>query len=151
VRQEAAKLAAKFGIKEVGPALFETTSDPKRPVAVRVETLRALDALKDERLDKAIQLALDDQQPMLRTEGRRVLGKHRPAEGVAALGKALDTGTTIERQGALAVLGEMKDAATESLLARWMDKLLAQQVPSEIQLDLLEAAAKHPTKGLKDQ
>jgi quinoprotein glucose dehydrogenase len=151
VRQEGAKLAAKFGIREVGPALFETTADPKRPVVVRVETLRALDALKDERLDKAIQLALDDEQPTLRTEGRRLLAKRKPAEAVAALERALDASTTIERQGAMSVLGEMKDSAAETLLARWMEKLLAQKVPAEIQLDLLEAAAKHPTQGLKDQ
>ncbi len=50
VRQEGAKLAAKLGIKEVGPALFEMAADTKRPVAVRIETLQALDTLKDERL-----------------------------------------------------------------------------------------------------
>jgi quinoprotein glucose dehydrogenase len=151
VRQEGAKLAAKFGIKEVGPTLFEMVADAKRPTDVRIETLRALNTLKDERLDRAIRIALHDQEPTLRTEGRRLLAKRNPDQAVASLEKALDAGPTIERQGAFAILGEMQEPAAEALLARWMDKLLAKETPPEIQLDLLEAAAKHPTQGLKNQ
>jgi quinoprotein glucose dehydrogenase len=151
VRQESAKLAAKLGIKEVGPALFEMVGDAKRPAAVRIETLKALDTLKDERLDRAVQLALDDREPTLRTEGRRLLAKRKPADAVASLEKALESGPTIERQGALAVLGDMKDPAADALLGRWLEKLLAKQAPPEIQLDLLEAAAKHSTRDLNAQ
>jgi quinoprotein glucose dehydrogenase len=151
VRQEGAKLAAKFGIKEVGPALFEMIADAKRPVAVRIDTLHALDTLKDERIEKAIQVALDDTQPTLRTEGRRLLAKRKPAEAIASLEKALESGPIVERQGAFAVLGELQDPAADTVLARWMDKLLANQAPPEIQLDLLDAAAKHSSQSLKEQ
>ncbi|HEY1861921.1 MAG TPA: PVC-type heme-binding CxxCH protein, partial [Gemmataceae bacterium] len=149
VRQEGAKLAAKLGIKEVGPTLLEMVADKKRPAAVRTESLHALDTLKDERIEKAITLTLDDEQPTLRTEARRLLAKRKPAEAIASLEKALETGPFIERQGAFAVLGEMKEPAADALLARWMDKLLATQAPPEIQLDLLEAAAKHSSQELK--
>ena len=56
VRREAARVAAALGIKEVGQLLFDMATDGKRPAAVRVEMLRALEALKDSRLDKATEL-----------------------------------------------------------------------------------------------
>jgi quinoprotein glucose dehydrogenase len=149
LRQEAAKVASKFGIKEVGPLLLATVADPKREVPVRVEMLRALDALKDERLPQALRLALADTDPRLRTEGRRVLARVRPEEALGSLKAALADGALTERQGALATLGEMKGPAADQVLAEWLDRLLAGQVDAEVQLDLLEAAAKRPAAEVK--
>jgi quinoprotein glucose dehydrogenase len=149
VRGEAAKVAAALGIKEVGPALFEFASDTKRPAAVRVEMLRALEALKDSRLEKATGLALTDAEPRVRAEGRRLLAKAKPAEALPGLTKALEKGELIEKQGALAVLGDMKGAEADAVLGKALDKLLAKDYPAQLQLDLLEAAAKQP--ALKDR
>jgi quinoprotein glucose dehydrogenase len=149
VRKEAARVAAKLGIKEIGPALFALASDPKQPAGVRVETLRALAALKDERLEKALKLALDDAEPRLRAEGRRVLAGLRPAEALVALASALEKGTTLEKQQALDVLGGMKTEKAEAILERWLDRLLAGGVPAEARLDLVEAAEKHPALARK--
>jgi quinoprotein glucose dehydrogenase len=149
VRKEAARVAARLGIKEIGPALFGLAGDTKQPAAVRVETLRALAALKDDRLDRAVKLALDDAEPRLRAEGRRVLAALRPAEALPALASALEKGSTVEKQQAFDVLGAMKGEHVESLLGRWLDRLLAGQVPAEVRLDLVEAAEKHPTADIK--
>jgi quinoprotein glucose dehydrogenase len=151
VRREGVKVAAKFGIKEVGPFLLETLADKKSPSGTRIETLRALEALKDERLEKGIKLALEDDDPRLRNEGRRALAKRQPAEAISSLEKALEKGSLVEQQGAFAVLGDIKDRAAATLLSRWMDTLLAKQVPPEAQLDLLDAAAKHSAADLKDK
>ena len=67
VRKQAASVAVKFGIKEVGPALLATVTDEKQPAAVRAETLLALHSLKDANLDKAVKLALADKEPTYRT------------------------------------------------------------------------------------
>jgi quinoprotein glucose dehydrogenase len=147
VRQEGAKLAAKLGIKDAGPVLFEMITDKNQPAAMRVESLRALEKLKDERLDRAIKLALDDDEPRVRNEGRRLLAKRLPAEAFKSLEKALATGPIVERQGALAILGDLKDPAVDEILSRWIDDI--EHVPAEVRLDLLEAAAKHPTKDMK--
>jgi quinoprotein glucose dehydrogenase len=45
----------------------------------------------------------------------------------------------------------MKSAEADQLLAQWLDRLLARQVPAEVQLDLLEAAAKRGTPALKEK
>jgi quinoprotein glucose dehydrogenase len=149
LRREAARVAAKLGIKEVGPVLFDLAVDVKRPTTTRIETLRALDTLKDARLEKARGLALKDTDPRLRAEGRRLLAKANPSAALPLLREALERGETAERQGAYLALAEMKGPEADALLARELDRLLAGQLPAEVQLDLLEAAAQRPVESLK--
>jgi quinoprotein glucose dehydrogenase len=147
VRQEGAKLAAKLGIKEVGPVLLQMAADKEQQATTRIESIRALETLKDERIEKAMKLALEDAEPRVRNEGRRLMAKKQPAEAIKSLNKAIAGGPVVERQGALAILGDIKDPAADEVLARWMDNI--EKVPAEVRLDLLEAAAKHPTKDMK--
>jgi quinoprotein glucose dehydrogenase len=151
VRQEAAKVAAGLGVQEVGPVLFDLAADGKRPTATRIESLRALESLRDDRLEKAMRLALQDADPRVRTEGRRLLSHVRAEEALTELGHALERASMSERQGAFAILGEMKGLRTEAELAKWLDKLLADEVPPEARLDLLEAAGRHPTAAIKEK
>jgi quinoprotein glucose dehydrogenase len=151
VRQEATKLAASLGIKEVGPVLMELAADTKRSPQVRVETLRALQALKDPNLTKAMDLALKDREPHVRNEGRRLLAKVDPSKALQELTRAVESGDMVERQGAFRTLGDMNTAAADSLLAFWLGKLLDNQLAPEAHLDLLEAAAKRPSAELKDK
>ncbi len=140
VRQEAAKLAATLGIKEVGPVLMELAADTTRPPQVRVDTLRALETLQDPNLNKAREMALQDKEPRVRDEGRRLLARANPAEGLRELTRALEEGEIIERQGAFRTLGDLKADGVDALLARWLGKLLDKKLPPEVELDLLEAA-----------
>ncbi len=151
IRQEAAKLAAGLGIKEVGPLLMELVSDTTRPAQVRVDTLRALETLKDANLAKATDLALKDKEPRVRNEGRRLLVKVRPEEGLKELARALDEGEIVEKQGAFRTLGDLKAPDVDALLTTWMGQLVAGKLPPEMHLDLLESVAKHPSAELKDQ
>jgi quinoprotein glucose dehydrogenase len=151
LRREGARVAARLGIKEIGPLLLESVADRQRPVSERVEMLRALEALQDERLPQAMKLALDDDQARLRIEGRRVLAKLQPGEVMGVLQAALERGEGIERQAALAVLGGLPGPAADGALEKWLDKLLAGQVPLELQLDLLEAAGQRTSPALKDK
>jgi quinoprotein glucose dehydrogenase len=149
VRQEAAGVAAALGIKEVGPALFAMLRESRWPAQVRVESLRALAALRDGRLDEGVRLALADTEPRLRNEGRRLLARSKPTEALPLLEAALESAQMLERQGAFATLGEMKEPGAEALLVKWLDRLLAGQVATEARLDLLEAAGKHAAAAIK--
>jgi quinoprotein glucose dehydrogenase len=148
VRQEAAKLAGKYGIKEVGPVLLEIAVDTTKPAGVRVETLKALAALKDARLEEAMDKALKDSNALVRTAGRRILASVHPEKLVEELKAALEAGDATDRQGALAILAEQKQDQAAPLLEPWLDKLLAGKVQPEIHLDLLEAAAKIQTPAI---
>jgi quinoprotein glucose dehydrogenase len=149
VRQEAARLAAKLGIKEIGPVLFAMVVDKERPASVRAETLKALAALHDDRVGKAIDAALADSDPRLRTEGRRQLARRDPPKALPLVERALAKGTLLDRQGAFAILGEMKGRQAEALLVHWLQKMLAGELAPEAHLDLLEAAGRHATSSIK--
>jgi quinoprotein glucose dehydrogenase len=145
VRSEAAKLAAKVGLKDMGPVLLAIASDVKRPAALRVETLKALAALKDSRLEAAMKMALADNDPRVRTEGRRILAVLDPDAIIDELNRALSKGDTLDRQGAFAILGDLDVRGTTALLEYWLSQVVeGGEVEKEVYLDLLEASAKHP-------
>ena len=149
VRQEAAKVAAGLGIKEVAPALLALAADDKRPSSARVEALRALESLHDSNLEKATRSALKDADPRVRSEGRRLLSHLRPEEALTELGHVLKNGQVIERQRAFAILGDMKRPCAEAELTKWLDKLLAGKVVPEVRLDLFDAANRHATAAIQ--
>jgi quinoprotein glucose dehydrogenase len=149
IRQEGARVAATLGMKEIGPILLDMVITKSQPVPVRTEALHALATLHDPKLDQAIKAALADSHAQVRAEGRRLLARLEPVKAIGELQRALEHGEPIERQSALAALGEMTGPAAEGALSRWLDKLLAGQVSLESRLDLLEAALRHPTREIK--
>jgi quinoprotein glucose dehydrogenase len=152
VRQEAARVAAQLGVKEIGPALFALAADRTRPAQVRIDTLQALAVLKDKRLDEAVKAALADGDPRLRGEARRLQARQNPAEGVKSLAAALEHGPVVEKQLAFETLGEMKgNGDAEALLLAWLDRLNAGKAPAEARLDLVEAAGRVGTPAMKQK
>ena len=71
-----------------------------------------------------------------------MLAKVDPAAAIAPLQDRLEHGSVAERKGAIAILAAMPGERARQLLAGWLDRLIAGKVPPEIQLDLIEAAAK---------
>ncbi|HYV27185.1 MAG TPA: c-type cytochrome, partial [Candidatus Eisenbacteria bacterium] len=118
---------------------------------IRVEALKALAALKDQRLAFAVQLALADKNETLRKEGAKLQAQLNPRDASEALKETLEHGTIGEKQTALQILGTITNASTERVLSEWMDTLLAGKVPRELQLDVLEAAEKLASPVLKEK
>jgi quinoprotein glucose dehydrogenase len=144
VRSEGAKLAAKHGIKEVGPVLRATVADARRPSAVRVASLKALETLKDVQLDAVAQTAIKDDDYRLRNVARRILlTKEDPRDAVKGLAKLLQDGVLIaERQGAFAILADINSPLADDVFGGWLTRLIDKQVPPELELDILQAARK---------
>jgi quinoprotein glucose dehydrogenase len=153
VRAAGADLAAKHGIKEVGPVLRELVADRSRPSSVRVATLKALEALKDVQLTPVAEAALKDDDPRVRHEARRILlARAAPEDAVKALANLIDKApSTFERQGALSVLAGMNAPQADEVLGQWLDRVLANQVPPELELDILEAARKRVAPPMKQK
>jgi quinoprotein glucose dehydrogenase len=149
VRQEGARLAGALGIKEAAPALVEMVREASRACATRVAALKSLHTLHDARLQRAVEAALNSAEPRLRTEGLRIFAGLRPADTVPRLEAALEHGDQRERQGALTILGTLHVPGVDPLLAQWLDRLAAGQVPPELRLDLLEAAERRSSPDLK--
>jgi quinoprotein glucose dehydrogenase len=144
VRTAAVITTAALAIKEAGTDLAAIVADRELSDQTRTEALKALDTLADPRRIDAAQRALLLQGPRSRTEALRVLAKVDPAAAIQPLRDRLAHGTTAEQQGAIAVLAVMPGDAARRELAIWLDRLVAGQVPPEIQLDLIEATRGRP-------
>jgi putative heme-binding domain-containing protein len=149
VQKESASVAAKIGITEVGPFLFDLLSDAKAAAGARVEALSALDTLKDKRTQEAANAAIASDSPKLRNAGRAVLMKSKPKEVFVQLKDVLSKDNTIEKQGALALLAGFKSAEADDLVESWLDKLIKHEAPGELQLDILESAAERTGERVK--
>ncbi|MBI3862808.1 MAG: HEAT repeat domain-containing protein [Planctomycetia bacterium] len=144
LRQTATKVAVKLAVKEVGPVLMQLVTESDQPAQTRSDALEALAGLDDARLPEAIEAALAADQPALRAVARRALARIQPEAALAEVARALESGELIEKQSALALLGEIKGSGSAALLVEWLSKAIAGEAPIEVQLDLLEAAAKRP-------
>lgn len=151
VSAEGAKVAATFGITEVGPTLLALLSDAKQPAPSRAEALLALAALKDSKLDEAVKTSLSDEQPAVRAAAREVLFSKDQQAGLVALGSAVESGTPLERQSALALLAMSRVPGTDVIVEKAVDGLLAGKLPEEVKLDVIEAAAKRANGSIKQK
>jgi len=140
IKEAGIVLAAKYEIKAAAPLLAKMVVDTKRPVDVRVASLKALDKLAYPKIIDVAHTAIKDHHPAVRVTGRTILAKHRPAEAVPVLVQAIEKGDTTEKQGAIQTLADIQTPAATEILVRWMKRLNNQQVPAAIQLDLLKAA-----------
>ncbi len=144
VRGAAVLAAAALRLKEAGEPLALLAVDREQPDRIRAEAIKALDLLEDPRRIAATHRALVLPGAKSRTEALRVLAKLDPAAAIAPLEDRIAHGSTAERQGAVMVLAAMPGDEPRKALLGWLNRLIAGQVPAEIQLDLIEAAAKRP-------
>ena len=144
VRTAAVIATAALAIKEAGTDMAAIVGDRELSDQTRTEALKALDTLADPRRIDAAQRALLLPGNRSRTEALRVLAKVDPIAAIRPLRDRLAHGTTAEQQGAIAVLAVMPGDAARRELALWLDRLVAGQVPPEIQLDLIEATKARP-------
>ncbi len=151
VQEMVAKLVAKLSIPGAGEPLAQLASNDKAGSAARIEALKALAALKDANLAKAAAAAVRDKDAKVRAEGLQALAGADPAAAVKVIADIVNTGTVIEQQSGVAALGQMKGREADAVLGALLDRLIANQLPGEIQLDVLDAAKKRNAAELKDK
>lgn len=120
---------------------------------IRIAALQALAAMSSPKITAALDLALLDRNAALRAAGQELLNTVdlQAAELVSKFQKILDNNTTPEKQQALASLAEIEDPAAESLLQKWLSKLLDKTIDPAVQLDLMEAINNSSFSTLKTQ
>ena len=151
VKLAAIKVATKLGIKEGANAAFALLADDKQRGDVRVEALKALASLKAAKLADAVKIALAATDEGLRNEANKIQARLKPGDATAKIRTSLETGTTGEKQSAFATLATVPGAAADEIFSLWIDKLLAKQVPAELQLDLIAAAQQRQALTVKDK
>ncbi len=149
VKEAAVQAAGALEIKAAG-AKVALLAGKGKSTGVRVAALKALAALKDDRLAVAVMAAVEDKDANLRKEGTKLLAQLKAPNVVALLEKlATDEGAVGVRQNAVESLGRMAGADAEKALSKLLEALLAAKLPAALRLDVLEAAAQKP--ALKDK
>ncbi len=151
IRVAAIRAAEGLSLADASPAIFTLAMDARVSAEVRIEALKALNALHDSHLPEAVKMAGADSDENVRKEGNRLQAEIKPGEALDSVGAVLRNGTIKEQQGALETLGGLAGEGADQLLADWLDKLMAGTVPREIQLDLIEAAGKRASALVKDK
>jgi quinoprotein glucose dehydrogenase len=148
VKAAAANLMRTYGLGD-SETLIGALTDGRASPEVRVSALSSLADRKDARLAEALQTALKDRSVIVRAEAIQILGTQK--DGVAQIVNLLDSGSVGEQQAVFDALGNSKEAEAGATLSQWVDKLLAKEVPAELQIELLEAAAKHAEPPLGEK
>jgi quinoprotein glucose dehydrogenase len=63
----------------------------------------------------------------------------------------LDTGIAAEKQAAIEMLGNLPSKAADPILVMWLDRVVSGKAPRELDLEILEAAAKRSDPLIKSQ
>ena len=87
----------------------------------------------------------------LRLEASRLNAILHPEDAAGQLAAQLQSGSVAERQGAFTALGRLKSDAADAILAEWLDRLMKREVPNEVLLDLVEAAALRTAAPVKSR
>ncbi len=147
----AMRSAAKLGLAEVSPVLFEIFKTPASAPEVRIEALQALADLKDSRLDQAVEAALADDHLDIRREGTKLIAKLNSPNAPVLLEKLVTSGNDLRvSQMAFATLGQLKTPAADEVIDRNLTQLSAGKIRPELQLDLLEAAEAHSAPTIQE-
>ncbi|MCE9530692.1 MAG: HEAT repeat domain-containing protein [Planctomycetes bacterium] len=149
LQTEAATLVGELGLTEVGPVLRAMVSDANAQSGTRIVALNALKVLKDDKLATAVKDAIASTDPKLRNAGRGVLITTKPDEVIKQLKQVLTKNDIVESQGALALLASVKTPEVDEVIEGWLERLMKDDTPAELHLDILEAAAKRPSTRLK--
>lgn len=144
------EMTGRLGMTEKDAILFTIGTDKKESNEVRGASLRSLIRMKSPRAESAIEMALADREESLRKEAQSLINELeiKESEKLALLAKALEFGSTGERQTIFKGLGKIHTEDALQLIASWMDKLEAGEVADEIQLDVMDAAIAQENKQL---
>jgi quinoprotein glucose dehydrogenase len=136
-------------IEAASPALLAQLEGDPSP-AVRLASLKALQALKVENMDELMETALADKDPDVRRAALDILPELpiSAAAKVEHLAAILRSGSIEEQQGALELLGSLKTPESRRLLGSYLDDLSAGTMAPELQIDLVEAVQADESEAL---
>lgn len=140
VRSSAVKAINRFAIQEASPLLLTILkTDPK--AAIRVEALKALASMQDERIGEAIRQALKDKEKSVRIAGIGLIEKlNIPKElMVSLLSDVIKTKSPEEKQAAVLTLGRIPYQYSQKAFEGFLTQMENGKLSSDIYLELADA------------
>ena len=144
----ALSLIEKLGVND-SSVLLHLVSDHRLSTDVRIGALQALAGQHDPKLPQAIDAAMRNPIDRLRAAAIEAMAKLPNA--APQIEPLLNKGTVREQQAAYAALGATPGKSADDALTKSLDQFLAHQVGPEIQLDLLDAAAKRQSPEIQQR
>ena len=144
VRLAAIRAAGKLNMESTLPQLTQLLRSD-RSMMVRREALNSLTELEAPDLDQNLETALADRDGNVRARALEIL----PSSGITGdrsvmlYDKVLERGTVVEQQAALLGLSQIEGESANELFGRLLDRLEADNIPTEVKLDLAEAVEQH--------
>ncbi len=147
LQTDAVGLVVAVGAKADEARFVTLANDAKADPNLRVAAMRFLAGRKSKQADTVLTASLKSQSPLVRAEARELIAKADPARGVPLLDDVLadDTASMRERQRAMATVASLKTPAAGRVLDTWTFRLAAGEVPTELQVDVLEALKGAPS------
>lgn len=154
VRTATAVAIRQLNYVEAADRLTKLALDESQPAGTRAAAMEVVVGLKDPSGRTVVDAGLKAGEPELRAVARTLLARIDPSEKtVAALREALAKGELVERQGAIAALGEMaadRSKPAADLLEQHLKNLVAGTADAKLTLDIVEAANETKAKRLTD-
>lgn len=144
LKAKAVELLMKLQLRVEPELLLQIIADETARAPLRAEALKLMASQHAKELEfaTALDLAFAKTAPSeLRREGLRQVFAHQPDNAITEASNALNEADTVTKQLAFELLATAANDKADAVLATWLDKLAQNQVPSAIQLDLIEAAA----------
>ncbi len=133
-------VAAELGMSEAFGALMQVVDNESAPALVRARAVEALTNADEIMVMEAIEAALASSHAEVRRAGRRLLAKRLPENAASILREASESATTPERQEAIGLLAGLDAPAASEAIADWMQRVEQGECPTELALEVLEAA-----------
>jgi quinoprotein glucose dehydrogenase len=121
--------------------------------AVRVASLRALQALKIKNMDDVMKIAVADGNADVRRAALNILPTLplSDAAKVEHLSSVIRGGSLADQQAGFDVLGTLKSSDAEKALEAFFDQLTAGKLPAAVQLDLVNAMQANGAASLQSK
>ena len=132
-----------LAMKDSASTLLQVLSDQQVPAKIRSRALEVIAAFDDPALAEAVRLALTDKDPGLRVTAASMLSRLDPEASAKQLAAAFPSAAIAEKKAVLLALGGIPGATAGGALASLLGDLQKGKIPPQVQLELLEAAARH--------
>ena len=140
VRISAVKAINRLKIQEASPILLALLKRDQK-AAVRVEALKALASMQDERISEAIRQALTDKDKAVRIAGIDLIGNLNISKDLmtSLLSDVINTKTPEEKQAAMLTLGGLPVQYSGKVFEGLLQQMESGRLSSEIHLELADA------------
>jgi quinoprotein glucose dehydrogenase len=147
----AVELVAAYGLSEHTAKLRALFLEEQRGAQTRAQVLGVFAKLKLEGFGDLLHLALKDKSKELSAAASKLVGKLPPEEALVLSSRMLESSRVVDLQSGLQTLAQLKNPKADAVLEGAMARLLEGKIPAGAVLDVLEAANKRGTPGLKAQ